>query len=181
MSRTTQGYTVIQKSASKLLRNVAIAATGVPLGMWLIQGGAVDTRGQVSVFLGWIGTPIFGLCLLLGLHRLIFGHIEQVELSPQGFWDKRFFKQEVPWNAVSRISIWSLGGASSLRIQLTRESMRQIKPSPIGRVTSWLNNPFCRDGVSVSSADLRISFSELCALFGEYLSDYNPGAINDIK
>jgi hypothetical protein len=181
MNGATQGHTVIQRSDSKLFGLAAISAVFVAIGVWMIQGGAVEHRGEAPVFWGWLCTVFFGLCLLVCIHRLIFGHRQPVELSPQGFWDKRALTQEVPWSAVSRISVWSHRGTSLLRVQFLDEAMQHTKLSPIGWATRWLNKPIGLDGVYLSSGDLDISFSELRILFQKYLLDYNPAAMDDTK
>jgi hypothetical protein len=181
MNETIRDHIVIERSVSKLIGLIAIGAAFLAIGVWLINGGAVDSRGESSVYIGWIGAAFSGLCLLVAIHRLIFGHRKPVELSKQGFWDRRALTQEVPWSAVSRISVWSHRGTSILRIQFTDEAILRNRLTPIGKTTRWLNRPFGLDGVYVASTDLDISFSELRTLFQNYLSEYNPAAAVDIK
>lgn len=181
MNATIRDHTVIKRSVSKLIGLVAIGAAFVAIGVWMINGGAVESRGEGTVYLGWIATMLFGLSLLVAIHSLIFGHRKPVELSTQGFWDKRALAQEVPWSAVSRISVWSHRGTSMLRVQFTDETILRNQLTPIGKTTRWLNKPFGLDGVYVASTDLDISFSELRMLFQKYLSEYNPTAIDDMK
>jgi len=181
MNETIRDHTVIESSVSKLIGLIASEAAFVAIGVWIINGGAADSRGESSVYIGWIVTVFFGLCLLVTIHRLIFGHRKPVELTKQGFWDKRALKQEVPWSAVSRISVCSHRGTSTLRVQFTDEAMLRNQLTPIGKTTRWLNKPFGLDGIYVGSTDLDISFSELRSLFQKYLSEFNPTAADDMK
>jgi hypothetical protein len=181
MNATIRDLTVIKRSVPKLIGLVAIGAAFVAISVWMLNGGALDSRGEVTVYVGWIGTVFFGLCLLFAIHRLIFGHRKPVELSTQGFWDKRALAQEVPWSAVSRVSVWSHRGTSMLRVQFTDDAILRNQLTPIVKVTRWLNTPSSIDGIYVASTDLDISFSELRMLFQKYLSEYNPTAIDDMK
>lgn len=181
MYATMRDHTVIERSVSKLTGLVAIGAAFVAIGVWMINGGALDSRGEGTVYLGWTGTVFFGLCLLVVVHRLIFGHRKPVELSTQGFWDKRALTQEVPWSVVSRVSVWSHRGTSLLRVQITDEAILRNHLTPIGKTTRWLNKPFGLDGIYIGSTDLDISFSELSMLFQKYLSEYNPTATDDTR
>lgn len=181
MNATIRDHTVINRSVSKLFGLVASGAAFVAIGVWMINGGGVDLHpGESSVYLGWIVTVFFGLCLLGLIHRLIFGHRKPVELSTQGFWDKRVLSQLVPWSAVSRISVWSYRGTSMLRVQFTDEAILHNQLTPIGK-TRWLNKPFGLDGIYVACTDLDISVSELRIVFQKYLSEYNPTAADDMK
>jgi len=182
MNTSTLDHIAIQRSVSKLIGLVAIGAAFVAISVWMINGGATDTRyGELSVYLGWLGAVFFGTCLILWMCRLIFGHHKPVELSPQGFWDKRTLTHEVPWSAVSRISVWSHRGTSMLRVQFSDEAILRNQLTPIGKTTRWLNKPFGLDGIYVASADLDISFSELRMLFQKNLSKYNPTAKEDMN
>jgi hypothetical protein len=181
MNATIRDHTVIKRSVPKLIGLVAIIAAFVAISVWMLIGGAVDSRGEVTVYVGWIGTVFFGLCLLVAIHRLIFGHRKPVELSTLGFWDKRAFAQEVPWSAVSRISVWSHRGSTMLRIQFTDDAILRNQLTPVVNVARWLNTQSGLDGIYVASTDLDISFSELRMLFRKYLSEYNPTAIDDMK
>lgn len=181
MNETILDHIVIERSVSKLIGLIAGGAAILATCVWLIGGGGVDTRGESTVYIGWIGTAFFGLCLLVAIHRLIFGHRKPVELSKQGFWDRRSLVQEVPWSAVSRISVWSYRGSSMLQIQFTDEAILRNQLTPVGKIIRWFNRPFGLDGVYVASTDLDISFSELRTLFQNYISEYNPAATVDIK
>lgn len=181
MNETIRDHIVIERSVSKLIGLIAIGAAFVAIGVSMINGGAAESRGVSSLYFGWIGTVFFGLCLLVTIHRLIFGHRKPVELSTQGFWDKRAFAQEVPWSAVSRISAWSHSGTSMLRIQFTDEAILRNQLTLIGKTTRWLNKPFGLEGIYVASTDLDISFSELRMLFQKYLSEGNPNATDDMN
>lgn len=181
MNETIRDSIVIERSVSKLIGLIAGGAAFTAGNVWMINGGAVDSRGESSVYIGWIGTVFFGLCLPFAIHRLIFGHRKPVELSKQGFWDRRVLVQQVPWSAVSRISVWSYRGNSMLRIQFTDEAIRRNQLTPVGKIASWLNRSYVLDGVCVASTDLDISFSELRTLFQNYLSEYNPAATFDMK
>ena len=175
MNASMRDHIVIERSVPKLIGLVAIGVALMAIGVWMMKGGAVDTRGgEASVYVGWLCTVVSGFCLLITIYRLIFGHRKPVELSTQGFWDKRALAQEVPWSAVSRISVWSHRGTSMLRVQFTDEAILHNRLTPIGKKTRWLNKPFGVDGIYVASTDLDISFSELRMLFQKYLAEYYP-------
>ena len=178
MQGTTKGYTAIRKSTPKLIGLALVAAALVAAGLWTFQGGAAEAG---LVFWGWLTTTFFGLILILAVHRLVFGHRTQIELSPQGFWDKRTLKQKVPWSAVSHISTWSRRGNSLLRIQMTDEAWNQSKLTFYGKTIRWLHKPIGLDGIYVGSLDLDISFSELRQLFQSYHLEYNSTATDDAK
>ena len=181
MNKTPPGRIIIERSTPKTIVIVVGSAILTAFSIWFIRGGAVDSRGEASVYIVWMGVMVFGFSLLVHIHRLIFGAPMPVKLSPQGFLDRRAFTQEVPWSAVSRLSVWSHRGTSLLRIQLTDQAMRDCKLTPVGQITRWLNRPLGLDGIYIGSADLDVSFSRLRMLFQEYLSEYNPGAIDDTK
>lgn len=181
MNVTMRDHAVIERSVSKLIGLVAIGVAFVAIGVWMINGGAEESRGKVVIYVGWLGTVFFGLCLLGAILSLLFGHRKPVELSTQGFWDKRALVQEVPWSAVSRISVWSHRGTSLLRVQFTDEAILRNQLTPIAKANNWLNKLFGLHGIYLSSVDLDISFCELRRLFQKYLSEYNPTAIDDAK
>ena len=145
------------------------------------EGGAVDTRGEWTIFWGWFAIIFFGFSAIVSIHRLVFGHRVTVELSPRGFWDKRALLHEVPWTAVSRMSVWTRRETSALRIEIADEAMRHIKMTRIHQAVRWLSKPFGHDGIYVGCGDLDIPCSELIALFQKYLSEYNPAATDDTK
>ena len=181
MNTTIRERAIIKKSSSKLLGVVGIGAAFVAIGVWMINGGLAESHGEKSVYLGWIATVLFGLHLLLSIHRLAFGERNPVELSMQGFWDKRALTQEVPWSAVSRISVKSLKGNYWLRVHFSDKEILRNQLTPIGKITKWLYAPFGLDGIYVVSTDLDISFSELRMLFQKHLSEYNPTATDDTR
>lgn len=181
MDAMTEGHIVIQRSVSKIVGLIAIGTFFLAISVWLIRGGAIDSRGEVTLLWGWLGTIFFGLCLFLSIHILLFGYRTPVELSPQGFWDRRILKQEVPWSLVSRISIWSHGRISLLRIQLTDGAITEEQLTSMGKRARWLNKAFGLDGIYVDSMYLEISFSELSDLFQKYLEYYNPSAVDSTR
>lgn len=181
MNGISRERTVIRRSVSKLLGLAFILAVFVAIGVWLIQGGAVETRGEISVLIGWLITVFSALGWIVLIQRLIFGHYEPVELSTHGFWDKRALRHEVPWSAVSRLSTWSHRGTSMLRVQLKNDAMEQITLTPTGQITRRLNKPFGLDGIYVGCEDLDISYQELRLLFQRYLSEHSPAATDDSK
>lgn len=151
----------------------------VAIGVWLIQGGAVDSRGEISVFVGWLTTIVCGIGLLILFGRLLFGGRYPLQLSAQGFLENSLLKKEVPWNAVSRISIVSNRRTPLLRIQISDQDFLNQHLTFLGRVTRCLNYPFGRDEIYVSSVGLDASFSELSKLFRTHLAEFNPSAVDE--
>lgn len=186
MNGTTEDHFVIRRSDSKLLGFVLVGALLVAVGVLMIQGDEVDSGDDGDMLIGWLTIVFFGLVSISKTYQLVYGHREPVELSAQGFWDKRVLEQKVPWSAVSRLSVWSYRGKSFwrtylLRIQLTDEAMQHVRLTKTGRTARSLNKPIGLDGIYISTVDLDMSFPELRLLFQSYLSQYNPSATDDTE
>ncbi len=173
------GQRTVNRSVSKLIGILGIGGIFLAMGVWLIQGGAVDTRGEVSVLYGWLSVLVFGLLSTKFFVRLILGEKTPVRLSPNGLVDKRYFKEEIPWSAFSRVSVWSHRGNSAIRLQLASEGTHQFEFTWSATITRWFNKSVGLDGRYMTSNDLDISFSELRNLMFTYVKEFQPSALED--
>lgn len=181
MNSTNSSTIVIQRSHAKLLALTSVSAVFVAISVWMISGGMVGSRGEGSVSFGWFSAVFFGSSLVVISYRLIFRSRMSLELSPQGFWDKGVLKKEVPWSAISRISVVGTRHVSLLRVHFTEEAIKHLELSLLPRIVSWLHKPFGTYSIDISDTDIDISLLELCTLFRDHLSVYNPNAIDDTK
>jgi hypothetical protein len=178
MHSTTHGHVALQKSTSKLLGLVALTGVLVLISIWAILDGPSDTGGKTPVVIGWAGAIFFGLALLLFLYRLLFWPRYPIELTPQGFVDRRKQERHVPWSAVTRLSVGYFGyaGATSmLRIHLVDRAVF----GPVGTVGKSMHRSLGGTEIVITSSEVDLSFPDLCKVFGRYLKDRNPAAIDD--
>lgn len=173
--QTTLSSVAIRKSEIKILRGIGCLGAFIAIAVWYLRSGAAQADGEGAGVISWVSIVIFGAGLLHHVHQLIFGDRYPVELSAYGFVDKRSIKQDVPWSAVSRISVlrhrwYDLG----LVVHLTGGvAHNTFWLSPIARFWSRFGKPSNPDRVNVIATGLKIHPSELRALFEKHLSDYN--------
>ena len=149
-------------------------------GVWLIQGDAVEMKGELTIIIGWLVTPLIGIMFVLGLLQLLFGNRTPYELSPNGFVAKDYVRGEIPWNAVSRLTVWTdKKGEPSLLIQLTDEALPDVEFTWPGRFKRWLNKKFGFDDIAISAVHLDITFPDLLSVFRQYLTQHQPSALTD--
>lgn len=177
MEAYSLGQISIRRSLPKSIGLLIVASVFVAIGIWLVRGGAVGTKGTSTIFFGWVTVVFFGICSVLALFRLIFGSNTPVILSPTGFVDKRSFKREIPWSEISHVSVFSYRKTSMIRLQLAYDGIDRLELTWSATITRWLNKPFSLDGLYISSSDLDISFPELWDVTRRYVTEFCPHAL----
>ena len=178
METYSLGQTSIMRSLPKSIGMLVALSIFAAIGVWLIHGGAVDTRGKGTILLGWLSMPLCGLGLAVVFFRLIFGSNTPVIFSQTGLFDKRSFEGEIPWSAVTRVSVFSIRKTSVIRLQLAPDGILLLKLTWSAKITRWMNKPFGLDGLYITSNDLDISFPELWNLTRMYVAEFCPDALD---
>ena len=178
MNGMSQSRTVIQKSYSKLLLLASFCWLFAMIGVSAIQGELGGSRGETPAWMDWLGVILFGWGATFFTYRLFFGHHETIELSPEGFWDKRVSKEVIPWSAVSHISVRSIRRFSFLTIRLTDEAIQQKKFTPVAPLAKLRRNPFA-GGIAVISIEVEGPSSDLLKLFQKYFLNYSSTKTDD--
>ncbi|MEM8749568.1 MAG: STM3941 family protein [Pseudomonadota bacterium] len=180
MNKLADGLISINRSKTKLSGLTIGGVLFVWAGVWLANGGAVESKlGEVSIYVGWFGGAFLGLCLVVSIQRLLFGCRTPVVLSPSGFVDKRTLRNEIAWKSVSRMTVWTFKGNSIICLYLTSDARRNLQLNWIGTVTRLFNKWDDTGDVYVASTDLDISFPDLLSHFRQYLMQYQPNALAD--
>ena len=89
---------------------LVVALMFVGLGAWMIGvfGGAPDHRFKTQA-IGWVSIIFFGLCGILGAHRLFQAGVE-IRIDAKGIYWRRRSTQVIPWSAIDRITIGEVRG-----------------------------------------------------------------------
>lgn len=161
-----------------LLKSIGLLVAGcvfVAMGVQLVQGYAVGTRGEFTIYLGWVGLLFFGPASILIFWSILFGARIPVEFSQTGFTDRRSCSKEIPWKSIAKMVVDS--HHRLIRLQLTSNEFYDHQLTRRARAVRWIHKPFGKDGIFVSSSDLDISFANLLKLMRQYLSQYSPSAL----
>lgn len=164
----------IAKSVSKSLGVLMLGLIFVVLGIWLIKGGALESRGQVSVYVGWLVTILSGIRSFQIFIGLILGEKSPFVISSTGLRDSRMFSGEISWSAISCISTCKQWGSSAVRLDVKKECLRNLKLGPLARMWRMMNLLVGFKDIYISSNELDISFKELQARIVKYATVHNP-------
>lgn len=168
----------VKRSLLKSMFSVIASLVFVILGVWLAQGGAIESKyGEFSVPIGWISLMFFGSAGALILYKIIFGPTVLVEFSPEGLIDWRNFKRQVQWSEISHVSSWSSGGKTFAILQFDPDIPKSSFLSPFGRMMLKLNPIVGVNGLHVGGNELQMSYADFFENLIGYAQKFNPKSL----
>ncbi len=169
------GTIKVNRSLPKSMFSVIASLIFVILGVWLAQGGAIESRfGELSLFIGWISILFFGPAGALILYKIIWGPRILVEFSPEGLIDWRNFKRQVLWPEITKVSSWSSGGKTFVILQFDPDIPRGSFLSTFGRMMLATNPMVGVNGLHFGGNELQMSYADFFETMIYYIQTYNP-------
>ncbi len=156
------------KLAGLLLGSIAFCA----LGWWLANAPEGTFRREGAPIVGWVGVVFFGLCGVTATHRLLFGDKWPVTLSEAGLIDLRMSKTLVPWSLIRSLRTLSIKGTRLLILDI--DQGLKLQRSMLGGVLASISAATFGTQYSLTTTDLKVSFSELHNLVHDYWRAYGP-------
>ncbi|MEM6588763.1 MAG: STM3941 family protein [Pseudomonadota bacterium] len=176
----TQEKTLIHRSVGKLLLLAIGSGAFVAACFWIVTGDSSSYSKPSTYPAAWLGIVCFGFSLFFFVHKLLFGPRIPLELSPNGFLDRRLFTNEVSWTSVRGVHLWSHKGVSLVAVQLTSDAVSSLEKTYLAKAKTQLNLPFGKNIVYVAITDLEIQADQLLWTFRKYLKKYNSAPSEDI-
>jgi len=103
---------------------------------------------------------LFGMFTAYTLRRAALGRVPVAWITPEGFSNWICAPIVIPWSGITRITMHT-GRGAHLRMALSEDAARQLRPSWIRRNLQKLNKRYFRAALSTSPTGLQISLQNL--------------------
>lgn len=171
---------IIELSKKKILLLILVSCAGVALGVWLFSLDAATIQSHrrfnsppLVHGIGVASIVLFGLCGIFGIKKLSekkpglilnsYGVIDNSSAISAGL---------IPWNEIVGVEIFEMRKQKMLIVKV-KDPKKYIERG--NRLKQTLNNAnfkMCGSPIAITSNSLKISFSELLALFSKYQQKY---------
>lgn len=148
-------------------------------GIWSVRRGVSETDSEF-IFFGWLGITFGTLGLLIAMNGLLSRKPFAVEFSPTGFVDHRYFRREIPWEAVLELGTFEHRGSASVTLGLEKGTLSKSELRIKGRIQYFLNRRRGSDVFYMPMFDLDIPFQGLLRTIEAFLRQYQPNAVIQI-
>jgi len=170
----------IRRSKDKLWGHFWGSLIFMGLSLSIARGSVIESKGEVSVFIGWASVTFCALGVLLAINGLLSRKPFAMEFSPTGFLDHRYFRREIPWEAVLELGTFEYRGSASVKLKLKNDILSKSQLRIKGHIQCFLNRRRGLDVFYMPMFDLDISFPGLLSILEAFLKQYQPKAIIEI-
>ncbi|MGC1495092.1 MAG: STM3941 family protein [Sulfitobacter sp.] len=175
MSVDTSVAITIPQSTAKIFRAFLISIVFIALGVWLVQGGAMDTRrGGLSVIAGWACLALFGLGGIALGYSLCFGTRKPILITPTGIHDTSKFASEIAWTEIKGISERKIKGTSLMCLDVDAQAIERAGPTRSFRHNITLDKAFGFDGIPIGVVIHETTFNAFWNVVRAYAVKHNP-------
>lgn len=157
------------------LAMMALASTAFVVGGWFMaQATASTTRHSADLIniIGYAAMAVFGLFLVIALHRLITQRGTVITISPAGLTDIRVASDIVPWHAIASLATWENQGQRIMVVSLKPGEEEKLSLTRMARMTRGANARLGADGLAVAAQGTKISHDELMSIAIAYARHY---------
>ena len=167
-----------------VLKLLLLLAAGVALtagSAWLLTvdfGPNPSPRNWLAIIAAYAGVPVFALCSLVAVRRLLAASEPVVTISPHGILDTRIASGVIRWRDIADISLWTHRQQNFIVLSVSPAVERQIGLRWIAKWTRSANAALGADGLCITATGLRtddLTLHATCLAYAAAARAKSPG------
>ncbi|HEX3503015.1 MAG TPA: STM3941 family protein [Xanthobacteraceae bacterium] len=160
----------IKGSPTKLLLLITCAVLLIAACVFVALQPNVALEAKIA---SYVGIPFFGLCLVMGLQRLMASSGTVITISPEGIRDTRVASKLIPWGDVTEICSWEHKGQKIVILAIPRNVQDTLDLTRSVRWTRSANRMLIgHDALWITSMGLQIDYKTLIDTCWNYWQAY---------